>query len=93
VRSCPGFEVQTPQTKITSLPVASAVHSEIRESFTITVGQNDDDDVAQTCLEHEVKDCSHKACRNYDNSCCEGQEREYADENEAGLQREMEIKR
>jgi hypothetical protein len=71
----------------TFCPVASAVHSAIREFFTITISQTEIDGprIQQPYLEYKVNYRSQKTRRNYDNGRPSIQEGEYADEAQSSL--------
>ena len=84
---CSGPEFQKPQTVTTFCPVASAVHSDIREFLKIIICQNkiDGPRIQHPYLEYEVDHCSHKTRRDYDNGRHSGQVGEYADEAQSFL--------
>ena len=84
---CSGPVFQTPQTVTTFCPVASAVHSLIKEFFTTTISQNEIDGhrVQYPHLEHKVNYRSQKTRCNYDNGGPSRQEGEYADEGQSFL--------
>jgi hypothetical protein len=73
----------------TFCPVASAVHSLIREFFTTTTSQNEIDGprIQYPYLEYKVNYRSQKTRGNYDNGRPSGQEGEYADEGQSFLHR------